>query len=285
MPELPEVETIRLQLNKVLKGLIIKHIEVRFDKSFQGDKKEVIGKKILGLSRYGKLLVVNFANKQNLAIHLKMSGRLVYLSNKSRLVGGHPQQKNEWEIDYPTHKHTHVVFTFSDNSKLYFWDLRKFGWIKVVDNSKLKAQMSKLGIEPFTDNFTLFNFRKVLKMSKKPVKLVLMDQQKISGVGNIYANDGLFCAGIHPSRKADKVNTKESVRLFNCLIKVLKNGIRYGGASSQNFRDTQGQKGRLQEHFLVYDRQGWLCPNNCGNKIAKIQLGGRGTYFCTNCQK
>ena len=174
---------------------------------------------------------------------------------------------------------------------LYFNDLRIFGWIKVVEKSKLNEVIGKLGPEPFVTKsssgqavLTLDLFKKILAKNSRPIKLVLMDQEKISGVGNIYANDSLFLAGIHPRKKANKQSSDKANKLFNALYKVLTDGIKWGGASENNYRDAFGEKGRVQEHFYVYAREGEKCLK-CGTLIQKIKLGGRGTYFCPKCQR
>lgn len=281
MPELPEVETIRLQLNTVLPGLTIKEIEILSPKSFGGEKKEVIGKKITGIRRFGKMFVVDLDDGLSLGIHLKMTGRLIYRGSKQpkKLEVGDPKI-----LTLPS-KHTRVIIYFTNGDTLYFNDLRKFGWMKVLDSVKREALSGKLGIEPFTKDFTLENFKKVLASSKKPIKLLLMDQEKIAGVGNIYANETLFCARISPKTPANQLKSDQAKKLFGCISRVLKNGIKWRGASDDAYLDAFGQKGEVQKHFLVYDQKGKPCPNECGGKIEKIKLGGRGTYFCPNCQK
>lgn len=280
MPELPEVETIRLQLNTVLPGLTIAEINVLNPKNFGGETRQVIGKKITGIRRFGKMLVVDFANSLSLGIHLKMTGRLIYRGKK--------QPKNLHAVDQDIlnlpNKHTRVILNFSNGDNLFFNDLRKFGWMKIFDESGIKKQESRLGIEPFTKNYTPENFRKVLTASKKAIKLVLMDQEKIAGVGNIYANDALFCARINPQTSANKLNSRDIAKLFNCVSKVLQNGLKWKGASDDAYVDAFGQKGEAQKHFLVYNRKGKACLRKCGGEIQKFQLGGRGTYFCPNCQ-
>lgn len=280
MPELPEVETIRLQLDRILPGFTIKDIETRNQKSFQGDRKKIIGKKITNLRRFGKLLVIDLEDNLSLGVHLKMTGVLVYRGKKepAKLTVSEDLTK------LPS-KHTRVIITFTNNDLLYFNDLRKFGWMRIIDNKQLDSFIKKLGIEPFNKDFTLSNFNKVLKKSSRAVKLVLMDQSKISGLGNIYANDALFCAYIHPQTKSNKLSDQEITKLFNCINKILASGIKYQGASDVSFRDAFGQKGKQQEHFLVYGRKGEKCLNNCQEKIKKIMLGGRGTYYCPSCQR
>lgn len=280
MPELPEVETIRLQLNTVLPGLTIEEINVLSPKNFGGEPQQIIGKKITGIRRFGKMLVVDFANGLSLGIHLKMTGRLIYRGKK--------QPKNLHVVNQDIlnlpNKHTRVILHFKSGDNLFFNDLRKFGWMKIFDESLIKNQESRLGIEPFTKNYTPENFRKVLTASKKAIKLVLMDQEKIAGVGNIYANDALFCARINPQTSANKLNRRDITKLFNCVSKVLQNGLKWRGASDNAYVDAFGQKGEVQDHFLVYNQKNKKCPNNCGGLIKKIKLGGRGTYFCPKCQ-
>lgn len=279
MPELPEVEIIRLQLDRVLPGLIISGIQIFKQKSFVGDKKYIIGEKIEGIRRFGKLLVFDLSNGLSLAIHLKMSGQLVYR-------GIH--QPTGLHISDPLlnalpNKHTRIIIEFSNKDRLYFNDLRIFGWIKILKKPQLTEIVNKLGPEPLKD-LTLPKFKEIIKSSIKPIKLILMDQEKISGVGNIYANDSLFLAGINPAMKAKALNNDQMVKLFNNLEKVLKDGVRWGGASQNNFRDAFGEMGKVQEHFYVYAREGEKCIK-CKAYIKKIKLGGRGTFYCPACQQ
>ncbi|MFZ5845031.1 MAG: bifunctional DNA-formamidopyrimidine glycosylase/DNA-(apurinic or apyrimidinic site) lyase [Patescibacteria group bacterium] len=274
MPELPEVETIRLQLSSVLVGKTIKSIEVRKAKLWRGDRAWVIGKKIVRLRRYSKLLVIDLTDNFSLAIHLKLTGRLVY-----------EKLKVSWDVDYPTDKHTHIVIAFSDRSKLYFHDLRQFGYIQVVESNTVESlpYVSSLGPE-FFRNLDLGTFTKIIKKGTRPVKLVLMDQQRLAGVGNIYANESLWCAKIYPKRRANALSDEQIAGLFHCLEKIFKQAIVWKGASDNDYRDAFGEKGHVQEHFNVYNCEGKPC-GRCQTPIKKITLGGRGTYYCSNCQK
>lgn len=279
MPELPEVETLRLQLSQLLPGLIIRDIEILKSKSFVGDKKLLIGAKISDVRRFAKLLVIDFTNDRSLAIHLKLSGQLIYRGKRQpqKILVTDPLLKSL------PNKHTRVIITFENSDVLYFNDLRIFGWMKVVQSNQLNNLVDNFGPEPLKD-LTYAQFEKILGSSKKPVKLVLMDQEKIAGVGNIYANDALFLAGISPKTEAKKISKEKAKLLYDKLLNVLKDGIKWGGASENNFRDAFGQMGRKQEHFYVYGRQGEKCLNNCGEKIRRIKLAGRGTFFCPKCQ-
>ncbi len=285
MPELPEVETIRLQLNSILSGLIVKDVQVLQPKSFIGSKEDITGEKITGLRRFAKILVLDFKNGLSLAIHLKMSGQLVYRGKKQ------PKNLNISDplLQLLPNRHTRVIIGFSNGDRLFFNDLRIFGWMRIVKTQNLAGNylyledmIKNLGPEPFRD-LTEEMFRKILKSSNKPVKVVLMDQEKISGVGNIYANDSLFLSGIHPKERANKLSGNQAIKLYNNLLKVLRDGIKWGGASRNNFRDAFGEMGKVQEHFYVYSREKEKCIR-CGEIIKKIKLGGRGTFFCPVCQ-
>ncbi len=281
MPELPEVENIRIQLDKYLTGHVVEDVEVRNEKSFQGETEKVIGGKVEDVRRFGKLLVIDLDNNYSLAIHVKMTGQLIYrgknLSNSPELtdvvkggLGG---------------KYTHVIFQLNNDSTLYFNDLRKFGWIKVVRTEDVEKMdfVDRLGPEPLND-LTLEYLVKLCGSSTRAIKILLMDQSKIGGVGNIYANDALFLAKIHPERKSSSLNHDEIKKLFNSTEEVLKKGLKYGGSSQSSYVRPDGTSGKYQEHFIVYGKAGKPCPV-CGTKIERIKVGGRGTFFCPSCQK
>ncbi len=289
MPELPEVETIRLGLQKYLTGHKIERVEMRLAKIFQGNPKDVEGAKIIGVRRFGKGLVIDLDNKHSIAIHIKLTGQLIYrdtriseISNVSKdRIGG--ELPNKW---------THVIFKLDKNSFLYYNDIRQFGWIKIVESGKLKdlSFFKELGPEPpvatsiGNESLTPELFTKIIKSSNTAIKPLLMDQKKIGGVGNIYANDALFDAGIDPGRRAKTLSDEEIKNLYGSILKVLKLGLAEGGATEINFVNVLGQEGGYQNHFLVYGREREKCKR-CGSIIKKIRIGGRGTYFCPNCQK
>lgn len=271
MPELPEVETIKLQLQKYLVGHKIEKIDVRVAKIFREGKEKLIGGKVKNLRRFGKVLVVDLDNGYSFLVHLKLTGQLVYSGSKI------PNQPN---------KFTHIIFYLDDGARLFFNDVRKFGWIKVAESTKLTAQngfVGKLGPEPF--NLTPTSFSQIVGSSRKPIKLLLMDQESLSGVGNIYANDALWLAGLNPKRSAKSLGPSELSKLYRALIDVLRQGLKFQGASDQWYVTAEGKKGEYQEHFLVYGREGEICRRCKKEKIIKIKLGGRGTYFCPRCQK
>jgi len=286
MPELPEIETIKLGLRKYLIGHKIKNIEVKIPKMFSGNKQDIIGAKIIGLERIGKGLIIKLNNDFVLAVHLKMTGQLVYTDSKtknlslSNKIGG---------LALPS-KYSHVIFTLDNGAFLYYNDLRRFGWIKVVKKSEIMNMpfFKDMGPEPKVGKdlagkeLTLDYFKAVIQKGNSPVKLLLMDQKRIGGIGNIYANDALYKAGIDPRRKGRTLQDTEVKRLYDSIFYVIKKSLEYGGSSDENFVNALGQEGNYQDHFLIYGREGQKCP--CGGIIRKIQLGGRGTYFCPKCQ-
>lgn len=289
MPELPEVEAIKLQLNKYLVGHKIVGIEVCNKKTFPEDKDKLIGGKVVGVRRFGKVLVIDLDNKYSAVAHVKMTGQFIYRGPNLK----NPKKLSKKVSDGLGGRHTHVVFALDKEGKLYFNDVRKFGWIKAVKTSEVNDLpfIKNLGPEPFGSaqgkpgRLTLDLFSKEVNKTCRAIKTLLMDQNKIAGVGNIYANDGLFLAKIDPRRPANKLSKDEIKKLYRAIEKVLKEGIRRGGASENSFVTPDGQEGDYQEFFLVYGKNGEECPNKCGAKIKRITLGGRGTFYCEKCQK
>ena len=294
MPELPEVETIVRELDRVLPGKKITAVSVLRAKSFIGDEKELVGKTIGSVERRSKMTVVGFSHyPKKLVIHLKMTGQLIYLSGThrvvggparrryaSRIAGGHPTP--DWVNELPS-KSTRIVMELDNGAKLFFNDLRVFGWMKIIQNSEFRIQESRMPPDVTSEEFTVEYFAKVLGKSGRPIKLVLMDQAKFGGVGNIYANDALYLARISPKRKAKEITEKEEGELYEAVKKVINLGIKYGGASVDKYVDAAGMGGKYQEHFLVYGRNGQKCTRD-RDVIKKIKLGGRGTYYCPGCQ-
>ena len=282
MPELPEVETIRRQLDETIKNRVIKKVEVLREKSFGGDPKKLSGWQVERVDRKAKIIEIYFKNQKDLIIvHLKMTGQLVFVDGEKRIAGGHPTV--DWVNELPS-KHTRVIVDFFDGAKLFFNDMRVFGWMRLVDKDKYEKEMRKTAPDVTDKEFSIEYLTNVLKKSGKAVKLVLMDQEKIGGVGNIYANDALYLAKVMPNRKANSLNEKEIKDLWAAIIEVINKGIKYGGASAANYVDTRGLGGTYQEHFLVYKKDGQICKQ-CGGKIQKMKIGGRGTFYCPRCQK
>lgn len=284
MPELPEVETIKRQLEKVIRNQKILGVKVYREKSFIGLKKEIIGKKIKKIDRRAKLLILELegVDKKYLVIHLKMTGQLVYLSGSKRIVGGHPT--SDWVKKLPS-KHTRVVITLT-KGKLFFNDMRVFGWMKVMDAHSLEHLLAKFGPDVTSKNFNKNYLQEVLAKSLRTVKLILLDQSKVAGLGNIYVNDGLYYAKVHPEMRGNKLALDEEKvhQLYIGLKRVVGRGIQFEGASETNYVHLDGLGGTYQEHYLVYKKNGQPCQR-CGEKIKKIKLGGRGTYYCPKCQR
>ena len=292
MPELPEVETIRRQLNEVLPGQVITDLEIVKAKSFIGDVHLIKGKKILSVERRAKILRINLVGNLNLLVHLKMTGQLIYVKTQNsklktkkpdRIVGGHPTA--DWVGSLPS-THTRISLKLTKGI-LYFNDQRMFGWVKVVAEGDLEKEHLNFGPDIIdTKIVTPDYFYNAIHHSRSAIKLVILDQKKMAGGGNIYANDGLFLAGVNPRRPAATLSKKEAKALLSALCAVMVKGLALGGASETNFLHVDGMGGKYQEHFLVYKKNGEECPTkNCKGVIRKVQLGGRGTYFCPICQK
>ncbi|TSC93944.1 MAG: formamidopyrimidine-DNA glycosidase [Candidatus Berkelbacteria bacterium Athens1014_28] len=294
MPELPEVETIRRGLQKAIIGKTIVAVEIRVPKMFHGNKSKIIGKKVKNIERRAKQIIIDLEGKNDLLIHLKMTGQLIYREKvemrdekeevriKNQIAGGHPSK--DWFDNLPNAT-THIIFDFSDGSKLFFNDLRKFGWIKVFNANELASLLAdSLGVEPFDKEFTAKKLAEII--AKKPrwnIKKILTDQSLISGIGNIYADESLFYAGILPTRLGSMIKYDEVLRLHTSIIKALNIGLKYGGSSENTYVQIDGSRGKAQEHFQVYSRGGKKC--SCGGVVKKIRLNSRGTHFCEKCQK
>jgi formamidopyrimidine-DNA glycosylase len=281
MPELPEVETIKLGLQKYLVGRKVVDVQIKIPKIFVGSVKQIIGAKIIGLKRIGKGLIIELDNDFVLAVHLKMTGQLIYSDKNTQGLALSPKVGGR---TLPS-GYSHIIFVLDNNAFLYYNDLRQFGWIKVVRKDELMQIpfFKEMGPEPLKD-LTLEKFVKIVLGSNLVIKILLMDQKKIGGIGNIYANDALFEAKIDPRRKARSLKSEEIKKLYASILKILQASLDYGGSSDENFVNALGQEGNYQKHALVYGREGEKCPA-CKGLIQKIKLGGRGTFFCPNCQK
>jgi formamidopyrimidine-DNA glycosylase len=292
MPELPEIETLRLGIQKYVVGHKIIGVEKSHPKILQGDIKDIIGAKITGVRRVGKGLILDLSNGYSLAIHVKLTGQIIYRDEKTSDI---PVSKTK--VGTLPNLFTHIILELDIGAKLYYNDQRRFGWIKIVKSSELPklAFFRDMGPEPLSAigaksddpmrELTFSRFKFVLSRKVTKIKPALMDQTNIGGLGNIYINDGLFCAGISPMRSAKTLSEDELKKLYDCLIKVLKKGFESHGASELSFVNILGQEGEYQNHTLVYGKRGKSCPNNCGGKILFTKIAGRGTYYCPNCQK
>lgn len=281
MPELPEVETLKLGLTKYLVGHKILDVDILHPKILVGDKALIIGSKIKDIKRVGKGLIIGLDNDYSLAIHVKLTGQLIYRDSKTAKI-----PVSALKVGTIPNKFTHLIFQLDQDAKLYYNDQRRFGWIKVVKSSEVMNMpfFKDMGPEPFKE-LNEEGFEEIVSKSKTVIKSLLMDQKKIGGIGNIYANDGLFLARIDPKRKANSLSKAEIKKLYNSLLKVLQKGLDSGGASELTFVNILGQDGRYQKHTLVYGKRGKPCPNKCGSTLKFIRINGRGTYYCENCQK
>ena len=283
MPELPEVETIKLGLQKELVNHAIMAVEVRVPKLFAGNPAVLKGQKVLEIARRAKILIIKLTNSY-LIIHLKMTGQLIFVPNigEDWVVGGHPDKA--YTADLP-HKHTHIIFTF-DNGRLYFNDLRKFGWVKLLDEeAELEPYLTDLGVEYTWPEYTLDYFtRKLARRKSITIKQALLDQSLVAGVGNIYADESLFCARISPLRKVSSLTPKEIAKLYDCIPQVFTLSLEHGGTSSQHYRRHDGSKGKFLEIANVYKREGLPCKV-CGTPIERVKISGRSSHYCPHCQK
>ena len=282
MPELPEVETLKLGLQKYVVGHTIESVDVKKPKIFQGDTKHVEGAKVTDVKRFGKGLVIDLSNNYSLAIHIKLTGQLIYRGKDEPKVIHTDMTRvgktlpNVW---------THVLFYLDRGAMLYYNDIRQFGWIKIVPTAEVGELpfFKELGPEFFKD-LDEKKFAEILSKSKIAVKSLLMDQKKMSGVGNIYANDSLYLAKIDPRRPANSLSPEEVKTLFKAIETVLKKGLEEGGASELTFVNVLGEAGNYQNHTQIYAHQGQKCKRD-GTIIEKFVLGGRGTYMCSTCQR
>jgi formamidopyrimidine-DNA glycosylase len=282
MPELPEVETVKLQLQKYLVGHKIENVDIKAPKIFTGDPKDVEGASIKDIRRFAKVLSIDLSNGNSIVIHIKLTGQIIYrgpnlktpIKLSKKIAGGVPGP------------HTHVILKLDKGGLLYYNDIRRFGWLKVIKSSEVDKSdfVGKLGPEPFKD-LTEEKFVEILCKTTRPVKVLLMDQSKMGGVGNIYATDALWLAQVNPRTPAKTVDGKKASELYTAILTVLKAGLKYGGASELAFVTPDGAEGEYQNHTLAYGHQNEICSRCKKAKIEKYFLGGRGTYWCPVCQK
>jgi formamidopyrimidine-DNA glycosylase len=273
MPELPEVHTISQDLKKNIIGYEIKSIKISPDYKIPETEKiklaKLGGKKISDVGRIAKNIVIKLSENDFLIFHLAMSGRILLRSSK--------EEKDNW---------TKIVFEISKNEEtkyLKFCDMRQFGKIKVMDRQSLKDMKNKYGLDVLDKNTTTEKFLKAIKSKNTNIKNALMDQKIISGVGNIYATDALFLAGINPKTRTKNLNLQNGQHLLNSLHQVLKEGIKNRGATlpDEMYVDIFGKPGNQQNHFKIYGKK--ICPK-CGSPVSFEKINGRGTYFCPVCQ-
>lgn len=282
MPELPEVETVRLFLDQHILGKTISNIEILSSKSFIGDPKLAKGQKIISTSRLGKQLSLHLKNGLILLFHLKMTGQVIIGDS----VFGHPTPNLPAEALAKAGKSTRVVFTFSDKTRIFFNDQRKFGWVKILTKTELVEAQKNVGVDVLSPDFTDKYFYQKLQSSSRNIKVVLLDQSKFAGIGNIYDNDALFLSKINPKLPANKITPKQAKVLRQNLINLMNESLFHGGSTAKDnkYIHPDGTKGEHQYHFRVYQRAGEPCLV-CQTPIKRIKIGGRGTFYCPKCQK
>ncbi|KGE16310.1 DNA-formamidopyrimidine glycosylase [Paenibacillus wynnii] len=274
MPELPEVETVRRTLNALIKGKQIEHVTVRLARiiqrpdDIQAFAHLLAGHSIIDVQRRGKFLRI-VLDGLVLVSHLRMEGRYgLYSSND------------------PLDKHTHVIFHFTDGSELRYNDVRQFGTMHLFqqDEDLLLAPLNKLGQEPLEPSFTLERFKEIVADKSTKIKSLLLNQEYVVGIGNIYVDESLHRAGIHPEDSAKSLNDKQLDKLYQAIVATLTEAVNAGGSSIKSYVNGQGESGTYQQQLIIYGRKNEPC-SSCGTMIEKTVVGGRGTHYCPNCQR
>lgn len=282
MPELPEVETIRRGLLECIKGKKISDVKIFCDKSFIGPKEVIIGAKILDVRRFGKALVIDLNNEVSIICHLRMTGQMIYRGTQE-FAGGHPSDNFVAELP---NKQTRVEFDFETGEKLFFNDQRKFGFCKPVPTEEVIKDKFIASLAPEPWEMTAEELWSRLQRHKgAPIKAVILDQKVIAGLGNIYADEALFFAKIHPERRAGTISLLEAEQLLRGARTVMERSIEAGGSTMATYVKADGTRGNYLDLFAeVFGREGQEC-RRCGAEIVKIRVAGRGTHICRRCQK
>jgi formamidopyrimidine-DNA glycosylase len=279
LPELPEVETIRRQLAPVIDGKVIEQVEVTDAKwvapaSVRAFEKKLTGRRVVALERRGKYFVTQLDDGSALVMHLRMTGNLLFIPAGDPV----PESHLRGQLWMSTPRGRSI-------GSLAFTDPRRFGTAELIPDQDSLGQYlnARLGPEPFDQSFDGPYLHRHTRGRKTPIKAVLLDQRVVAGVGNIYADEALFRAGIAPQKRAARITRAQTERLSETVADALNAGIDAKGASIDDFRDAYGVKGSFQDQFLVHRREGLECPT-CGHAIVKTRVAGRGTYHCRNCQ-
>ncbi len=284
MPELPEVHTIIKDLTSKVKGETIVGFWSDWKKAvksgFSKLEKEIKGRKILGFERIGKNILMNLSGGKTVIIHLKMTGHLLV-----KPKGWKPKAAGDY-LSEKVNQYIHHIFSLSSGKTIEFSDLRKFGRIILADSNQVGEvkEIKSLGIDPLSREFTFDKFDEILKKRKTKIRLLLMNQNLIAGIGNIYVSEILFDAGIMPARIAKSLNLSERKSLYKSIQKILKKAIKLRGTSDSDYRDTSGAPGKYQNFLLVYGKKGAKCPK-CSETIKVEKIGQRSSYCCPKCQK
>ncbi len=287
MPELPEVEIVRKSLNKKISGKIInevrvknRNLRIKISKNFEEKLKR---KKIKKIGRFSKYIIIFFTDNSYCVIHLGMSGTIHILNTYSKKKF---TNTSFYHSPYLPKKHNHVEIQFN-NLKLVYNDPRRFGYILFINSEKeLLKKFEKFGPEPFSKNFNINYVKTYLRNKKKNIKNFLLDQNFVSGIGNIYASEILFESKINPLISADLLKEEQIDKIIKKSREVLKKSIVKGGSSIRDFKNTSGNRGLFQNEFKVYNRENLICTRtSCKGKISKIVITNRSSFFCNKCQK
>ena len=289
MPELPEVEVVKRSLNNKVQNLIIKKVKINTTRlRYPIDKKEIIkvvGLKLKKIKRRSKFLLFFFNQNIVMLVHLGMTGKFFFLNeNNIKFKTSFYYKIN----DKKDQKHDHVEFFLNKNQKLIYNDVRKFGFIKFLNEKNLynSFHLKNLGPEPIGKNFNFDYFKKKILGKHRVIKDVIMDQKIVSGIGNIYANEILFLSNVKPFRKAKSLKDFELKKIIKFTKSVLKNSIKLGGSSIKDFSSSNGKKGSFQQYFNVYGKKSQFCSNKkCNSKIIRSAISNRATFYCSKCQK
>lgn len=287
MPELPEVETVRIGLARLLPGLQIIKENHNWPKGFPNTPVDVqqflIGAKITDVRRRAKVLIIDLSTNYSLVIHLKMTGQLVFRGSTVAFGAGHPSHSLVGDLP---DRSTRVTLTFKNGSHLFFNDQRKFGWMRLMPTPEVEHLdfFVKVGPEPLATDFTAKDFvQRLMRRPKSGIKAVLLDQTVVAGIGNIYADESLWAAKINPAARVQDITPAKFKALYEGLVKVLRLSIEKGGSTDRNYVDAHGKKGSYLSFANVFRRQGKPCPR-CGTIIIKLRVTGRGTHVCPRCQ-
>jgi formamidopyrimidine-DNA glycosylase len=287
MPELPEVETVVRQLEPEVEGRRIERLEVldeRWSRPVPPSQLEaaVDGATIERLGRRGKYILMGLDGDRTLVMHLRMTGNLVLREGDEVIDPSEGRRLYESERS-TEERHLRARFVLEDGRELWFTDPRRFGEAFLIDDDRLEERFANLGVEPFSPEFTSAALGEMAAGRTAPLKSFLLDQSKVAGVGNIYADEALFRAELHPLSPAGSIKPEHAEALRDAVVAALEAGIEAGGSSIDDYRDARGEKGSMQDEFLVHTREGKDCPR-CGATIVRIVVGGRSTYFCPSCQ-
>jgi formamidopyrimidine-DNA glycosylase len=287
VPELPEVETVARQLDPELRGRRIERLEVldgRWSRPLPPEElgAAVSGRTIRGLGRRGKYLLLGLDREQTLVMHLRMTGNLVLVEGDRVLDPSEGHRLYEAERSASA-RHLRALFSLDDGRELWFTDPRRFGEAFLIDDADLERRFERLGVEPFSPEFTPAALGAMAAGRTAPLKSFLLDQSGVAGVGNIYADEALYRARLHPLSPAGSMRPEHHAALRDAVVAALEAGIDNGGSSIDDYRDGRGERGTMQDEFLVHTREGEPCPS-CEGEIVRIVVGGRSTYYCPSCQ-